>query len=448
MPGISASRKTLHWWGEDLDGRITHYQYRWGKLIFYRLAPEDDIPEEGRYYRFNDTLQIVITDTSWDNSEWIEDRSESKEFVVPIRSDFDIFTFQVKAVDNIGLEDPTPAMVSLPVKNLPPEIEFRIQSNPLRFIDVTYYTFPVRTFIWDGSDPDGNETLQYYYYALDPADGDTNWMRQDAAISSVTLEGEILTAGAHIFWAKAEDTAGFQSNRIHFPDSTVQTDPAEWVVKAPLGEYLIVDDYALDRQGVHLQYYKAIFEELVGAENVGYSVWRINNELPFSSYDVTTTLRMFKRIYWYSYYEGGTLSEAFNAMYTFINTPGNRMVLSASEIDTGMWIDVAADADTIRRLSNSPEDTVRLIPESDPRLPILELAETIGRPSIYLEPAPGAEVLYRLDEDTRPVPRYTGHPAIVIRRPDKSYTLISIPLYTFRELNNLDQVFRVLFDVE
>ena len=66
---ITSSRQELHWWGEDSDGDVIGYYYRWS------------------------------SDTSWSYTDL-----ESGIFYVPIRSELDVFSFQVKAVDNSGNE--------------------------------------------------------------------------------------------------------------------------------------------------------------------------------------------------------------------------------------------------------------------------------------------------------------------------------------------------------
>lgn len=304
MPDTSASRKIMHWWGEDVDGRVVGYRYRWGKLVEDSLQPG------------------IVLDTTWIDSPWVETNQDSALFYLPIRSASETFTFQVKAIDNEGAEDPSPAQVSYPIFNSRPTIAFRLNSNPI-YERGTFYTFRTRTFIWDAIDPDGDETIETIFYALDPLPGDTQWVELEGTAGSVTLRD--LEIGQHTFWAKVRDLAGFESVRIHFPDSTVTTDPASWEVKQPVGDYLIVDDYALDVHNVHLNFYKAIFDSLyngmVPGEGVVYSVWEIGRDLPASPVDINETLMQFHKIYWFSYYGEPTLIRAFNSMYAFINTP-------------------------------------------------------------------------------------------------------------------------------
>ncbi|HHE47245.1 MAG TPA: hypothetical protein ENL08_06065 [Bacteroidetes bacterium] len=445
LPEPSSSNKTLHWWGEDVDGRVVGYLYRWGKLEF---DPVDS---------------AVVIDTSWIDTSWVETSLDSGVFVLPIRSATATFTFQVRAVDDAGAIDQSPAAISFPVFNSPPEVRFRPFTNPMGQSGeaYTFYTFDVHTFQWDGSDLDGQESIKAFYYALDPQPGDTSWLELPNTASSITLRDEMLTPGSHVFWLKAEDIAGFESERIHFPDSTVASDPVEWVVKQPAGEYLIVDDYAMDfppdDPRSYLYYYRAIFDSLYNGGSPGegdiYSVWELSDtQLPSASADVTETLLKFRKILWFSYYGIPKLTDAFNSMYSFINTPGNRMVLTTMSVDTGMVVDLADSlfmATSNGRLTSSPTDTVRMIPaDAAGLLPVLELVrnDIIGRNVYAFEPSATAEVIYRLDESTSTPPQYAGTPVIGIRRQDKSYTIISVPLVPFRGGDNIGELIRVLLD--
>ena len=164
---ITTSKQELHWWGEDVDGEIIGYYYKWNV-----------------------------------DSTWSFTSKESGIFYVPIRSDLDVFWFEIKAVDNDTLIDLTPAKIVLPIRNSKPTIDFRFRSNP-SFDDIgtdTSFTFPTRTFVWDVQDQDGPETITDIFYALDDTCS-TCWVQLSAAeYSSITLTG--LEPGNHIFYLK------------------------------------------------------------------------------------------------------------------------------------------------------------------------------------------------------------------------------------------------------
>ena len=60
------SRHELHWWGEDSDGEVVGYQYRWN------------------------------VDTVWSFT-----MEGSGIFYVPIRTSFDVFSFEISALHNL-----------------------------------------------------------------------------------------------------------------------------------------------------------------------------------------------------------------------------------------------------------------------------------------------------------------------------------------------------------
>lgn len=447
LPDITTSRKQLNWWGEDPDGRVVSYQYRWGKVLFEMISPDSTVPDSVHVLDLADSIRIVLTDTTWEDSEWTEEVSESKEFTVPIRSAFDVFIFQVAAFDNDEALDPTPAEVAFPVINSPPEVDFRILSNPMAEPD-THFTFPIRTFVWDGQDPDGNETIEAFMYALNPSEGDTNWIEMDATVNSLTLDSTVLTPGEKVFWLKARDVAGFESNRIHFPDTTVSTDPEYWFVKAPKGRFLLVDDYYRDLSNAYLNSYRDAFTEAFGVENEAFSVWEIGQDLPFSTIDITETMMMFDRIFWYTYYGGLEHSSAFNSIHRFINDQETerRMIFSAVFLDSMLIEGVADIVGSIARFGPSAQDSVLFEPVDVPELPTMKLEVLLGRGAYLLEPVTGAHTLYRMDESTSPVPQYEGQPIVAVRRDDKAYSLFSVPLKDCQGYGNLSEVFDILFN--
>lgn len=112
----------ISWWGNDPDGFISSYEI------------------------------------SFDGHSWSKTNKQDSTFILDLPNDSDTadFSFYVRAIDNLGLADPTPAMVVYPVKNSPPQVQFIISDRtPNR-------TFPAVKYFWQGSDPDGNNTLDYY----------------------------------------------------------------------------------------------------------------------------------------------------------------------------------------------------------------------------------------------------------------------------------------------
>lgn len=292
---ITTSKQEIHWWGEDSDGEIAGYKYKWN------------------------------IDTAWTATT-----NESGIFYVPIRTDLDVFSFEVYAIDTEGNADNTPAKIVLPIMNSSPVIAFRYRSNPLTndLHGDTSFTFPTRTFIWDLEDQDGLESVTYVYYALDDT-CDTCWTSLDAAsYTSITLTE--LEAGFHTFYLKAQDIAGAESDIVHFPDTLVTTEADYWKVVPAQGNVLLVDDFVQDTPNAAQSWYKSALDSIVG--DTGYSVWEIQEELPFSSADIKANLNYFDHVIWYSAYTGNeTYFDAASSILNYVMGGGN-MFLNISEM--------------------------------------------------------------------------------------------------------------------
>ena len=357
---ITTSRQEIHWWGEDPDGDVVGYFYKWS------------------------------IDTAWTYTT-----KEAGLFYVPIRTDLDVFGFEVKAVDataqwdynrptksdiddeyfsdvgdqvdeydendivlsegltpgiqttigavlkalsgtNIYALAPTnvtdaidlsPAKMVLPIRNSEPQIAFRYRSNPLlsNMPGDTAFTFPTRTFVWDITDLDGVESVVSVFYALDDT-CDTCWYELDPAkYSSITLTDTSeprLEPGFHTFYVKAQDIAGAMSNTIFFPDTANPDEPNFWKVKPVVGSVLLVDDYPLDSQNNEQQWYKSILDTTLGSDQ--YSTWEIGSTLPYSSIDVSANLKYFSSVVWYSAYNGPeTYLDAGSSISSFVLGGGN-----------------------------------------------------------------------------------------------------------------------------
>ena len=290
---ITTSRQVLHWWGEDTDGEVVGYFYKWS------------------------------SDSSWTYTD-----QESGTFYVPIRSELDVFSFEVRALDNEGIKDNTPSRIVFPIRNSPPTVSFRYLSNPQieNIGGDTSYTFPTRTFNWDIFDQDGNETITDIFYAMDDTCSSC-WIRLNGNESSLTLTG--LSPGQHTFYLKCQDIAGSTSPMIQFPDTLMLNEAQVWVVKPVIGNVLIVDDYPLDNQNNALSWYSGLMDTVVG--NDGYSIWEIGDELPYSSVDISANLKYFKHVVWFAAYNNtAAANDTYNAaeasLLNFVMGGGNLFI--------------------------------------------------------------------------------------------------------------------------
>ena len=421
----TASKQTLHWWGDDSDGEVIGYYYQWD----YMAEP-------------------VFTTAEYDT------------FYVPIRTEYDQFTFSVWAVDNDSLSDPTPAVQAFPVFNSAPTIEFRLNSNPTAPTgqpDVIAYTFPTRTFMWDALDPDGAETITSIVYALDDT---TVWVELPGTASSITLTG--LESGEHTFYLKAIDIAGAQSAMISFPDVNDNMSPNTWIVKETRGDVLLVNDFAQDQNTHEVQnFYENILQNIVGPE--GYSVWEIGtsrtpvinpqNRLPYATADIKAYLNYFKKVVWFSHLGRPNLAPAGLSLTQYIGNGGKVFISNANEeIPDTSWTFTRIDSvyrlnpggrllpgiNVLASFTNSPADTAL----------DLNIEKLVGNRVSALIPGAGADVIYRMEADTVSsvaVP-YKGEPVTGIRyRVGTGESIyFSLPLHFCDGRNNVEAVLRYI----
>ena len=295
LADTSTSQQVLYWWGEDPDGEVVAYHYRWSY-----------------------------------QTDWTRTTAETDTFYLPLQVAYDEYLFEVKAEDNRGALDPSPAILRTPVVNSAPQIEFSQNSNPSagNNPNVTHVTFPTRTFAWSVSDLDGLETINHIRYRLDSTG---TWYYLEHDISSITLTN--IEPGLHTFYVQAIDTAGFESNLLQFPDSSDAHSPNGWQVIEPVGDILLVDDFKLDNGPVH-GFYTDILDSLVGTDH--YSTFKVGydeNALPGTTTDQIAMFNYFTTVLWYHYSEAPSLPIVDGALRTYIETGGNVFV-SSIFIDT------------------------------------------------------------------------------------------------------------------
>lgn len=417
------SKQIIHWWGDDPDGVVEGYYYQWN-------------------YEASETFTTEEYDT----------------FYVPIRSAYDEFTLQVRAVDDQGLRDPTPAVLTFPVFNSPPEIGFRLGSNPraVGTPNVTHHTFPTRSFYWDAQDPDGRETITAIWYAVDDT---TEWTELPGDADQITLRD--LTPGNHKFFVKAMDVSGAMSNVAVFPDTSDPAVPNYWEVKEPKGDILLVNDFAQDQNTLTVQsFYTDILDDLVGED--GYSVWQIGSDLipvinpqnafPYSPIDVEANFSYFSKVLWFSHLGRPNITKAGLSITRFMNNGGKIFITNGNEEapDTTWFF---TRIDSVFRLNPGGRlmSGIRVLSDFEEDGYDLSLGQLVGNRVSALIPGTGADVVYRMEPDSTSsvaVP-YNGSPAVGIRyRIGEGESIyFSLPFhYCFGE-DNIAEVLRyILFD--
>ena len=248
----------LRWFGSDPDGSVAHFDFRW-------VYPAGQGP------------------AGYDSSLWISTTRTDSTFTLYTPAGYSMPTFVVRAVDNEGLPDPTPARETFQFSNQPPLV--RLTNLPLPT------TFPVVTITWTSSDPDGDIGKASYLVWLDGNEAGATLV---PASNQYTLPPATFSDGAggyvsgqHTVHIRAVDDGG----AVSAPDS------ARWNVIQPTGNVLLVDDHP-GTTTVDQAYTNALNNQLGGASTYTVVNFEVNN--PFRSPDdVRYTFGFFQSILWF-----------------------------------------------------------------------------------------------------------------------------------------------------
>lgn len=122
------------------------------------LSGDNRLNSEVRLSWFGTDLDGFVEgfEISLDQQNWDYTTAQDSTFIFPlgVGQDTADIDFYVRAIDNEGLVDPSPAYLKVPLKNTIPQAEFDNDRGPGDSV------FMVSTFYWTASDPDGNETLE------------------------------------------------------------------------------------------------------------------------------------------------------------------------------------------------------------------------------------------------------------------------------------------------
>ncbi len=312
------SRLQVHWWGEDPDGVVLGYYFRWVGLS-----------ENWSFTTSNDSLfslPIGSADTTYVIEVMAVDTEGNKKYDISVIWNGDDIGPEpfIDANGNgvwdegeiyfdLGLIDPTPASMKFPIKNSPPEIEWNKESI------IPEETFPVITVAWDATDLDGDESIVSIDLAINDVNmavelpGNTRLVTlRIKDVNAADPELEILINGSEdrIFdetltgiklddfnrlYVRATDISGSSSEVQPLPDTS-----RTWFIKKPKGDLLVIDDYS---GGTDAEtFYNDLFAQIDNGNYADkFDVMDIEiTQLPFANITFLETMKLFKYIYWYA----------------------------------------------------------------------------------------------------------------------------------------------------
>lgn len=293
----------LFWFGTDQDGFVDRFELRF-------LNPADP------------------ADTAWQATT----RTDSV-FTVFTPAGLTRPVFEVRAIDDAGAIDPSPAQQSFTFSNVPPSVNLVGEPGPA---DTTFASLTLR---WQPSDPDGDVGNMTYRVWLD-GNQPTARMTDGTTFTIPTddfRQGGQLLSGPRTVYVQPIDDGGMAGT----PDST------RWFVRAPVSgaraRLLLIDDVpGWNPAGfsIDTMYTNAAARNIPSGE---WSLLRLEFTQPFDSdEDVLQTFSLFDAVIWYRGTEPSAVGRpAFSAVMSayeqgirdYVDQGGHIMLESFNLID-------------------------------------------------------------------------------------------------------------------
>jgi hypothetical protein len=250
---------TIYWFGNDADGEVVGFELRF-------INPSTPADTQWRFTTRTDSVFTVFTPSG---------------FTAP--------RFEVRALDNSGLRDPSPAFADFSFTNQPPTVTITGAPGPS---DSTYAS---ATLDWSTVDPDGDVNLVRYRVWLDGQDSTTAPLiagRRYTVPSQDFIDGGVFRGGIRTAYVKPIDGGGRVGN----------TASTSWYVRETNAgsRLLIVDD--LPSSNALNQSSDALFED-AAARNLAPGAWSVLrlqfNRAFRSARDLEQTFALFDAVIWY-----------------------------------------------------------------------------------------------------------------------------------------------------
>lgn len=440
------------WVGDDPDGFVEAFEFRFYDVSF-APGPEED---------------------------WVMTANNDTLVLLPIQSGNKIadVVFEVRAIDNEGFKDPTPARTVFPIQNSPPNIQVSSFDLP------PDTTFPIFSFAWRATDPDGDQNLDRVEISLNdsvnfvslPIDADFITFRAQ----NFGREGATATVDADVFLGR-----GFVPTEINVPglqldsdnimyirsvdatDTTSVVEQYSWYVKSSKGNILFVNDIRKNTNERLSAYHQDLLLSYLPA-GTQFDIWNIaepfvtgnSGNAPRSTAlppNAVPTMQQFLGQYQYIYWlssastnsvAGNNFPLAASVLDIFFNGGGKIMVhtpvtapldpegnASNAAVAILPLNDLTVVPDSVRRISLSPDALVTKLndlPAISAPLPDLSVQQFVVGPLPFI--ATGASIipLYEAAYEYQTLSRNSGpwpdSKLIASISADQRVGLFSLPL--------------------
>jgi hypothetical protein len=268
----------LYWYGNDADGYVRSFRVK-------VVNPADPVAAD---------------------SAWTSTTAHDSLFTIYTPSGYTVITFEVAAVDDKGLVDPTPAIQRFQFKNQPPVLKLTTKPSRLDKSDTTYAAV---TIAWSISDPDGDASKVKSYVWLDHMSG-----------PPIQVSGSTFTVPSESFKVNGVYTSGPRTLYLQGVDDGGMAGPIDsvsWYVRQPAAgaraRVLFIDETALN-DPLHTRndttFTNAVARLGVPANQTS-MLWLAKIQPFRTSQDLYQTMKLFETVVWFN---GRQTSTAFSSV--------------------------------------------------------------------------------------------------------------------------------------
>lgn len=385
---------------------------------------------------------------------------------LPFGSDTGDIRIFVRAINNEGIKDPTPASVAYPVKNTPPTIAFDYSQGRKTS------SYPAFRFNWKAVDADGDRDILQIEVCFNDT---TKIVTLPPTINASSFVGERINGnftGNYLLYNNTQTTAfsqkltGIVLNSVNYlyirsVDRTGSKSP--WAkdslfIKQPQASGIVfINDYNSNRNQI-TNFYTARLNNLGAGYNQFDTIKSLLDELPSDAFTMAKAFDFFNRVVWVTEDPTRSLGAAQSNTGSFFNNGGKLFMVL--EIPADVPEDAAIFNFTpIRSLVANPGRAFRM--SNGDRIigytnwPELKATSIITLPRPF-NPYSGSTGLFTYDSLARAelrsfgpggAPAWTGPSTVMAKRINTQrgkadLVTLTVPMHLMNGNNNVDSFFK------